>query len=1061
ALVLFLSLAPTHFAQANIFSDIVNSIKNIPVSVPTLVVAIPLFIIASAIGLIFTLLSQVMVAFAQATMSIGVTPATQSIVQIGWSVSQQLANIFFILILAFIGLGTILRLQTYQLQKTLPALIMIALLVNFSGVLVGFVVDLGNLFTSFFLSQTSSFQNLGQNVLNLLENILDMVTAPGLEIVPKAAALIIQLVVQLIYFVIATAVVLIVMLLFFFRTVILWILAILAPIAFASYILPSTKKWWSQWWQQLIQWSIMGIPISFFLFLSSKLLAKIPLPGQGASPDMEWIDALKTVFGTTDLATVITSVIGNFVVLIMLAVGVMLSMQMAPAGAQAIINRAKGAGMRTIGWAGREGWRNVLKGKKIEKLGADIRQYGQRMEAQAADKKGFGKFAGKVSGFGIKAWGGGVELGSKGINANLRARDRAAVEAGQKLTGVDSQKGLAYIRAELAKPTMQDTSKIMGAFTQIIKNGDADDINKAIESGDIHRDLLPKLYKNAMDNGNVPEARLMAKAFLGRAIDKKDGNGKVIEKNELGVSEAEQTKILDKLSADDLKNMASDNLDPSTEIGQKALDTMMLKGDSQLVPQMLRMKKKQREAIWGHIQSKGAQWFVDNDREDILRWSASNAARGMGLGSIDNLTDGQVKAMIEKKGSELPTDKLRERMGRLQDDLKQIPSGAKGKDKNNILRQITQLQAEIDLRDEGKNSDASLSKKRGDIEGEIEKLNAVENKSDKDYEERAAKERELRPIIRELKRRGKLETPATLAAEPLSVQIAKLKEEENDLKERLPGLFGMARDQANKDLEEKSEKRKRLEKQMNSLPGYFAGSRLRDSEKEIGKIMEDIMAQEKSKNVAVEDIKRTRAQKGKVAPEKEPELVAREQRAQSLIDEANREIERLTQEKNREISDWQKYSATEEAKAPEKTIAADVIKLRERANETKQRLTRLKIAKAPLAEIQNIQKDLQEAQRNLRSEERNMATALREKKLRADLKIPHTTSEEAAIVSELNEISRGKDVIRSTIGKLDSELAEDEAKERENFIKRMEGYKESKKIGKEMEKLVKQRKKQL
>lgn len=827
-LVLFLTFLPSSFVRANIFGDIVNGIKNLPVSIPTLIVAIPLFIIVSAIGLLFTLLAQAMILFAQATMSIGVTPATQSIVQIGWSVSQQLANIFFILILAFIGLGTILRLQTYQLQKTLPALIMIALLVNFSGALVGFVVDLGNLFTSFFLSQASSFQNLGQSVLNLLGNILDMVTAPGLEIVPKAGALIIQLVVQFIYFVFATAIVLIIMLMFFFRTVILWILAILAPIAFAAYVLPATKKWWSQWWQQLIQWSIMGIPISFFLFISSRLLAKMPLPGQPTPPDMGFIDSLKAGFGTTDLAMVITSLIGNFVVLIMLAVGVMLSMQMAPAGAQAIINQAKGVGMRTVGWAGREGWRNVLKGKKIEKFGANIRQYGQRMEATAAEKKGLGKLWGKSAGFGIKAWGGGVELGSKGINANLRARDRAAVEAGQKLTGVDSQKGLAFIRAEQAKPALQDTSRIMGAFTQIIKNGDADDINKAIESGDIHRDLLPKLYKNAMENGNVPEARMMAKAFLGRSLGKD---------NEMGVSEVEQEKILDKTTADDLKNMASENLDPTTKIGEKALDTMMLKSDSQLVPAMLKMKKKQREAIWGHIQGKGAQWFIDNGREDTLRWSASNAARGMGLGSIDNLTDAQVKTMIERKGSELSTEQLKERMGRLQDSLSQTPQG---KQRNAVQAQINRLQEELDLRDEKSNPNDTLSQKKETLETRIRELENKEGKTADEYKEKASKERELRPVVRELRRRGKLEAPPAAEEEPLAVQIEKLKAEEESLKSQRKNLYGYARDNVNKDSREKSARREKLEEQFKNQP-----EGLRNIENSILKTRENVKSGEK------------------------------------------------------------------------------------------------------------------------------------------------------------------------------------------------------------------------
>src|SRR4030042_2009947 len=61
------------------------------------------------------------------------------------------------------------------------------------------------------------------------------------------------------------------------RIIFLWILVILAPIAFISYIFPATKKLyligWDSWWEELVKWSIIGIPIGFFLYLSDWIMS--------------------------------------------------------------------------------------------------------------------------------------------------------------------------------------------------------------------------------------------------------------------------------------------------------------------------------------------------------------------------------------------------------------------------------------------------------------------------------------------------------------------------------------------------------------------------------------------------------------------------------------------------------------------------------------------------------------------------------------------------------------------------------------------------------------------
>src|SRR3989338_10947445 len=103
-------------------------------------------VIAAIVKTIAELVSAGMIKAINAFMDIPISPGnpgTPTAIKEAWSAVRNIVNVIFILVLTFIGLATILRLQSYQLQKTLPSLMIVALLINFSGVLVGFIVDIG------------------------------------------------------------------------------------------------------------------------------------------------------------------------------------------------------------------------------------------------------------------------------------------------------------------------------------------------------------------------------------------------------------------------------------------------------------------------------------------------------------------------------------------------------------------------------------------------------------------------------------------------------------------------------------------------------------------------------------------------------------------------------------------------------------------------------------------------------------------------------------------------------------------------------------------------------
>lgn len=192
------------------------------------------------------------------------------IVDVGWPIVRDLTNMFFVVILVFIGLAVALRLRDYEAKKVLIPLIIIALLINFTPVIMGLIVDASNIFMNFFLKDLNpgsyfeahmkvqaSILPTGWSALNpfkYMEQTMVAVTLIFLDII-----------VFFILLLYAT--------LFMVRYVAIWVLVILSPIALACYILPNTRKYWTQWWNQFIQWCIIGIVAGFFLYLGSHIFS--------------------------------------------------------------------------------------------------------------------------------------------------------------------------------------------------------------------------------------------------------------------------------------------------------------------------------------------------------------------------------------------------------------------------------------------------------------------------------------------------------------------------------------------------------------------------------------------------------------------------------------------------------------------------------------------------------------------------------------------------------------------------------------------------------------------
>ncbi|PIW92437.1 MAG: hypothetical protein COZ88_02405, partial [Candidatus Nealsonbacteria bacterium CG_4_8_14_3_um_filter_34_13] len=169
---------------------------------------------------------------------IKVSFTTNDFVTLGLGITQGFANIIIVLALLAIGLGTALRIGGYEAKKALPVLILVALLINFIPLICGLIIDATNIVMDFFIGGglsagqvlVNQLKAQGQSFVTLWENIGSITELLGVGLLLRTVFLIIFNLMAMVIFLLFSV-------LFAMRYVALWILVIIAPLAFVFYIL--------------------------------------------------------------------------------------------------------------------------------------------------------------------------------------------------------------------------------------------------------------------------------------------------------------------------------------------------------------------------------------------------------------------------------------------------------------------------------------------------------------------------------------------------------------------------------------------------------------------------------------------------------------------------------------------------------------------------------------------------------------------------------------------------------------------------------------------------------
>jgi hypothetical protein len=297
------------------------------------------------------------------------------IIALGWPKIRDLGNMVIILGFVVIGIATALRFKDYEAKKLLGKLIIAALLINFSLLICGIVIDGTNIISgSFMANSTVGPTEWNKAVGNQVQIIWcqwkksDWKQAAA-GIISSAAGLtfynIVMIIVFLLYF-----------FLYLFRIIAIWILVILSPLAFVLSVFPGTRKFFDMWWSNFFQWCFIIVPISFFFWISNQILAGF---SKAPQPPMPGVDA--ACLGSQAMSPLMFMIPGAFMI-----IGLIFSLQFSALGASMATGafRATSRGAKKLGGAGME-----LAGRTS--MGQRTREGLASMRDKIAEGTGFAK----------------------------------------------------------------------------------------------------------------------------------------------------------------------------------------------------------------------------------------------------------------------------------------------------------------------------------------------------------------------------------------------------------------------------------------------------------------------------------------------------------------------------------------------------------------------------------------------------------------------------------------------------------------------------------------------
>ena len=198
-----------------------------------------------------------------------------------WNFMRNLVNMLLVLALVIIAIASILGIKKYSWQQILWKLVIVALLVNFSLVIAGIILDTSNFLSYYFLnlakienksiseSISSSFNVEGISDADKYEipSVYGQTQATTIGWSMNWGQFLLVAFAIILIGLFAVIALLAVFLTMIVRSFIIIALLCLSPAAFAAWIFPDTAKFWTMWWQQFIKWCTFPIIFGLMLYI--------------------------------------------------------------------------------------------------------------------------------------------------------------------------------------------------------------------------------------------------------------------------------------------------------------------------------------------------------------------------------------------------------------------------------------------------------------------------------------------------------------------------------------------------------------------------------------------------------------------------------------------------------------------------------------------------------------------------------------------------------------------------------------------------------------------------
>ena len=191
-----------------------------------------------------------------------------------WKILRDIVNMFFILILVVIAFATVIGAERYQWRELLPRLFIMAVLVNFSKMIAGLLIDGSQVIMLTFVAGWADIgsgnftQALGIDALYKINFNDDKIKQAGIEPWQVISGLLLALLLSII----SVLTIGVMLLMLIGRVIMLWMLVVLSPAAYFCSTFPQGEEYHKKWWSTFINYLIVGPALAFFIWFGFLVL---------------------------------------------------------------------------------------------------------------------------------------------------------------------------------------------------------------------------------------------------------------------------------------------------------------------------------------------------------------------------------------------------------------------------------------------------------------------------------------------------------------------------------------------------------------------------------------------------------------------------------------------------------------------------------------------------------------------------------------------------------------------------------------------------------------------